>query len=246
MRLIRSLLAGLFVVAATPAFAVGTIFGLPLSQQLGENGKPLTGAKLYIYEANTSNPVTIYTDIYTDFALSVEGTWSLEADAEGRLPQFWLADGAYRVRLTTSGGVAVFDLQNVTALGASSGEGGGVADEQIFQTGDLLFKPVDATRSGWVRANGRTVGNAASGVSERANADTQTLFEYLWNNCANEICGVSSGRGGSAAADFAANKTIAKDAKQDAELNSDYGEILADHPEPGESTDGMRSGRWPT
>jgi hypothetical protein len=45
----------------------------------------------------------------------------------------------------------------------------------------------------------------------------------------------------------AATKEIeAEQAKQDAKLNSDYAEILADRPEPGESTSGMRRGDWPT
>jgi hypothetical protein len=38
----------------------------------------------------------------------------------------------------------------------------------------------------------------------------------------------------------------AEQAKEDAKLNSDYAEIVARRPEPGESTRGMRSGDWPT
>jgi microcystin-dependent protein len=63
------------------------------------------------------------------------------------------------------------------------------------------------TLSGFVRANGRTIGSATSGATERANADTQALFEYLWGADANLT--VSGGRGASANADWAANKTIA-------------------------------------
>jgi microcystin-dependent protein len=62
--------------------------------------------------------------------------------------------------------------------------------------------------TGWVRANGRTIGSASSGASERANADTETLYSLLWNSYSNSVCAVSSGRGASAAADYAANKTI--------------------------------------
>jgi hypothetical protein len=67
---------------------------------------------------------------------------------------------------------------------------------------------VQGTRTGWVRDNGRTIGSASSGATERANADTSALFAYLWNNFSNTICPVSTGRGANAAADFAANKTI--------------------------------------
>lgn len=62
--------------------------------------------------------------------------------------------------------------------------------------------------TGWVRGNGRTIGNASSSATERANADTEDLFEFLWTNFADAQCAVSTGRGSSAAADYAANKTI--------------------------------------
>ena len=61
--------------------------------------------------------------------------------------------------------------------------------------------------SGWVRANGRTVGRATSGGTERANADSEALFLYLWG--ADAGLGVSTGRGARPAADCAANKKIA-------------------------------------
>jgi len=63
--------------------------------------------------------------------------------------------------------------------------------------------------SGWVLMNDTTIGNAASGASGRANADTADLFTLLWTNTADAQCAVSTGRGVSAAADYAANKTIA-------------------------------------
>ena len=63
--------------------------------------------------------------------------------------------------------------------------------------------------TGWVRCNGRTIGSASSGATERANADCEDLFEHLWTNFADGVCAVSTGRGASAAADWSANKTIA-------------------------------------
>lgn len=61
---------------------------------------------------------------------------------------------------------------------------------------------------GWILLNGGTIGNASSGASNRANADTEELFTLLWNSMADAQAPVSSGRGVSAAADFAADKTI--------------------------------------
>jgi microcystin-dependent protein len=191
----------------------GTLFGLGLSQQVGATGTPLSGALLYIYQANSSTPV----ETFSDFSLSTEQTHPIEADSAGRLPQIWVEDGSYRARLTTAAGVEVFDEASITAIGASitSDSGGGgssgtsVEAAAIFNTGDPIWVPVSGTRTGWVRANGRTIGSAASGATERANSDTQALFEYLWNNFSNTLCAVSGSRGADAAADFGADKTIA-------------------------------------
>jgi microcystin-dependent protein len=188
----------------------GTLFGLGLSQQVSATGTPLSGALLYIYQENSSTPVTTY----SDFTLATEQTFPIVADSAGRLPQIWVADGSYRARLTTSAGVEVFDEASVTAIGASSasssGSGGSTADSTtIFNTGDPIWVPVSGTRTGWVRANGRTIGSGSSGATERANGDTQALYEYLWNNFADSLCAVSGGRGASAVADFNANKGIA-------------------------------------
>lgn len=75
-------------------------------------------------------------------------------------------------------------------------------------TGTTLDYVGATAPSGYVLASGRTIGSASSGATERANADTQTLFELLWNSMADAQAAVSSGRGASATADFTANKTI--------------------------------------
>jgi hypothetical protein len=68
--------------------------------------------------------------------------------------------------------------------------------------------------AGWLKCNGTTIGNAASGATQRANADTQGLFTVLWENTANadlpiqDNAGVASVRGASAADDFAAGKRM--------------------------------------
>jgi hypothetical protein len=186
----------------------GTLFGLGLSQQISASGSPLSGALLYIYQENSSTPVTTY----SDFTLATEQTHPIEADSAGRLPQIWVEDGSYRARLTTSAGVEVFDEASVTAIGASSSSGGssgGSSTSNGFETGNVIWEPITGTKTGWVRANGRTIGSGASSGTERANSDCQTLFEYLWNNFSNTLCAVSGGRGASATADFNANKTIA-------------------------------------
>lgn len=54
-----------------------------------------------------------------------------------------------------------------------------------------------------------TLGDLSSGATTRASADTSDLFTLLWTNFANAQAPVLPSRGVSAAADFAAHKTIA-------------------------------------
>lgn len=189
--------------------AAGTIFSLALSQQFDDNGDPLGACELFIYLAGTTTPATAYqTSALTS---GQELPFPIVADASARIPPFWLdAANTYKARLRTSAGVLVFEYDNVPAIGPGVG-GGGVDTtdpNSISSTGDFKWRAIDTTLSGWVRANGRTIGNATSGGTERANADTSDLFDYLWQNFSNTICPVSGGRGASSAADYAANKTI--------------------------------------
>lgn len=75
-------------------------------------------------------------------------------------------------------------------------------------TGDIAWALAGTSKAGYVPLNGQTIGNAASSATGRANADCAQLFAFLWNNFSNTLCPVSGGRTASAAADFAANKTI--------------------------------------
>lgn len=184
----------------------GTI-NLSMSQQFNELGAPLSGGLLYFIEAGTtSTPQSAYQD--ADLTLPLPNPVTL--DAAGRVPQFYLADGLIKIRLTDSAGVQQIVADNLLVIGPSSGGGGGgsVDPTTIFQTGDVMWLDVDATRSGWVRENGRTIGSASSGATERANADTEALFNFYWQKFDNTLCPVSGGRGASSAADWAANKTI--------------------------------------
>lgn len=68
--------------------------------------------------------------------------------------------------------------------------------------------------SGWLLIDGKTIGNAASGATARANADTWLLFEQVWAFPSVSVpifdsAGAPSTRGVSAAADFAAGKRLA-------------------------------------
>jgi microcystin-dependent protein len=187
-----------------PVNAAGTIT-LSLSQQFDSLGNPLNGGLLYFYAAGTTTPQSAYQDT----ALTIAHPNPITLDSAGRVPQFFLADGSIKIRLTNSAGVVQIAADGILVIGASSGGGGGspVDATTILATGDLKVKYGTGALTGFVRANGRTIGSATSGASERANADCQALFEYLWTADANLT--VSTGRGASANADWVANKTIA-------------------------------------
>ena len=80
-----------------------------------------------------------------------------------------------------------------------------------FPTGMIVPFANTTAPDGWIILTGssavRTIGNASSGA-DRANSDTEDLFAIFWNNMGNTEAPVSSGRGSSASADYAANKTI--------------------------------------
>lgn len=99
------------------------------------------------------------------------------------------------------------------SVGAGLTFSGGVLDTAAagssMPTGVTMDYVGTTAPTGWVLLSGRTIGSATSGATERANADTQTLFELLWNSMANTEAAVSGGRGANATADFTANKTIA-------------------------------------
>lgn len=78
-----------------------------------------------------------------------------------------------------------------------------------WETGDYRISSRSSTSLvGWLKVNDGTIGNAASGGTARANADTAALFTHLYNTFSNSVCPVSGGRGANAAADYAADKTI--------------------------------------
>jgi hypothetical protein len=83
-----------------------------------------------------------------------------------------------------------------------------------IQTGTPVQSLSSTVPYGYVAANALTVGNPSSNATNRANSDTQFLFNFLWAQPAS-VCpiytsaGTASTRGASATADYAANKAIA-------------------------------------
>lgn len=83
-----------------------------------------------------------------------------------------------------------------------------------YEVGQVAAFARTSAPTGWLKANGTTIGNAASGATQRANDDTFALYDVLWNNFTNTVlviqtnAGVDTTRGVSASADFAAGKRM--------------------------------------
>lgn len=175
------------------------------------NDEPASGAQAWFYAAEGSTPITVFSDA----SLTVPRTQPVIAAATGRFPPIFMAFEDYRVRVADADGVSLLDIDGIEntdpaeGSGGGGGGGGGVSADQIFQTGDTKFLERDGTLTGWVRDNGRTIGNALSGATERANADVANLYAWYYDNFNDTICPVTGGRGASAASDFAAGKPIA-------------------------------------
>ena len=178
------------------------------------------------------NKVIVAADIggiFTQNNAAADRTFTLPAhDAAGvghgfKVGGLGLSSGQYGVVLTPAAGDGI----DGGADGATKRIPGGVRfdvewDEpgdtwrvtflntaQGWETGDYRISSRATTSlPGWVKVDDGTIGNAASGGTTRANADTADLFAHLWSTFSDAICPVSTGRGVTAAADFAAGKTI--------------------------------------
>ena len=162
------------------------------------------GAKAYFFEAGTTTPRASFIDA----ALTTPHTHPVLADGNGRFPAVFLDYGDYRERVRSAGDTTIWDTDNVPN-DAPADPAEGVDANAILTTGDVFFSFKDGTRDGTARCNGKTIGSATSGATERANADCEDLFLFLWNNFSNAILAVTGGRGANASADWTANKTIA-------------------------------------
>lgn len=176
---------------------------VPLSTQpVFYQGSAIVGAKITIFDAGTLTPRTAY----KDGLANAQWAQPILSDANGTIPEIWVVGNPIKVRITTADGVLIREVDNIPGDVAAGGGGGGGGGTNI-PPGFMMAAHLTGTIAEWVRANGRTLGNALSGAAERANADTVNLFTAMWN--ADTTLAVSGGRGASAAIDYAANKTIA-------------------------------------
>jgi hypothetical protein len=169
------------------------------------NDERAGGALAYFYEGGTTTPLVVYQD--ADETTPHEAP--VEAASSGRWPTVFIPFcDSYDLRVTTEGGTQLYyplEVPNPDPVEASEDS---VEAPELIQTGMIAIMPSEGVLTGFVRLNGRSIGSATSGATERANADTADLYAFNWNNFSNTLCPVATGRGANAAADFAANKAL--------------------------------------
>jgi hypothetical protein len=86
------------------------------AQFFDNNGVPLSGGKLYTYEAGTTTPLVTY----TTSAGNVARTNPIVLDSAGRVPsggEIWLTSQAYKFVLNTSVDVLIATYDNIFGIG---------------------------------------------------------------------------------------------------------------------------------
>ncbi|WP_157080669.1 hypothetical protein [Methylobacterium variabile] len=177
---------------------------VPLSlQTIFDGGYAVLDARLYAYDADTTTPRTLFRSSALD--PTFPHPFPVRTDGSGRFPPMWTGVGNYDIRITDADGAVMAEI--VGLQGDPTPTGGGTTLEPLRQipTGAVLAIHSAGRRAGWVRANGATIGSAASAGVERADDDCYALFLLLWDDPRRVVAG---GRGQAAQDDWDAAKTI--------------------------------------
>jgi len=164
-----------------------------------------SGAKAYFFEGGTTTELTVYEDSAQAAAFETP----VVADANGRWPDVFVPFiTSYDVRVVSAFGDQLTFSQEIPNADPAGIPPPVVTAQQLVQTGMIHAELINTSKAGYVRLNGRSIGNPTSGADERPDDDTLPLYTYLWNNLLDTIAPVAGGRGSTAASDFAANKTL--------------------------------------
>ena len=168
--------------------------------QFDQIGRLVTGGRAKLYVSGTTTPKTAYTTP----DLSVAHPWPMPLDSAARVPPYYCAAGAYDLRVEDQYGGLIGAQFNalVSTISIADPE---PAPTTTIVTGAILALYSNAPIDGWVICNGLTIGPIGSSA-DTASDDCEDLFLLLWTN--DSALTVSGGRGASAAADWAAGKTI--------------------------------------
>src|SRR5262245_39505827 len=183
-----------------------------------DNDERAHGAKAFFFQGGTTTPLIVFQDAIE----AAPHPNPLLASAEGRWPAVYVPFGPYDVQGVTEFGVELCYHRMIHSVDPTPTIRTipDADDQGLVKTGMVHWEPINATRAGYVRANGGSIGNTSSFATEaRHDTNTLELFKYLWNALGGQGTGTlvkltqGSGHtdvapGASAEADFADNKAI--------------------------------------
>lgn len=103
-------LAGIFLLSGCPkveAQTAVTLGPVPKAQFLDNTGAPLSGGKVFTYQAGTNTPLSTYTDS-TGLIMNAD---PVILDAGGRA-NIWFQGQAYKIAVQNSGGTTIYTVDN--------------------------------------------------------------------------------------------------------------------------------------
>ncbi|PQA78678.1 hypothetical protein [Rhodoferax sp. TS-BS-61-7] len=171
----------------------------------------VAGDRILVKDQTTASQNGLY--VITTLGTGANGTWTraADADATGELTSgavVAVEEGSFNIDtqwiLVTDGVITIGTTPLTFVKQGAVGQ----------QVGEVCYFARATAPVGFVKANGGTIGSAASGATLRASAEMLALFTLLWGEFSNSIlaiqdsAGAASTRGASAAADFAANKRL--------------------------------------
>lgn len=181
-----------------------TVFAPISTQPVFINGNLAVGAKVYFYDAGTTNPRAIWTRSDASIAASNPVT----TDGNGVVPPTWVSGtDNYRIVVNAPDDTLIRTIEGLEGAAAEATAASGGPDSYALTTGDIL-PALDANeRSGFVKMNGTSIGNSGSGA-HYIDDNLISLFSYLWLKVPDAYCPVAGGRGANPTDDFNAGKTM--------------------------------------
>lgn len=141
-------------------------------QAFDNNGNPLSGAKLYAYDAGTVTPK----NTYSDTGLTTPNSNPIVADSAGRFGTIFLTTGNYKFELRTSADVVVWTQDNVEGTPGTSTFGATTFTGNITMSGAAVNF---AARTSVASAGTTNIGAAASNNVLITGTTTITAFDSV-------------------------------------------------------------------
>lgn len=184
---------------------------VPSGATLGFTAAESGTVYVYLCDDGTTRELGVSKSVKSDATLHSTTAISTSADSANVIyTTTALTNAAIRLigKFTIQTGAVAGEWDNAhTASSLISGSSVSV-EGSAFSTGDVKATFKSTADAGWVMMNDGSIGSAASSATTRAHSDTEDLYTLLWTNVSDTWAAVSTGRGASAAADFAANKTL--------------------------------------